>query len=115
MKNFEVSSLNQRITIQKRTLIKDEACNEIEGWSDYYSCYSAVLDTKTNVETTNSEQQSKQQVTFVARSCKKLSELICNAKNYRVVFNGYKFNILTADNYGYTHDKFRIVAVVDDE
>lgn len=115
MKNYEVSSLNQRITIQKRILIKDEACNEVEDWLDYYSCYSAVLDTKTSVEVSNAEQQSKQQVTFMARSCKKLSELICNTKNYRVLFNGYKFNILTADNYGYTHDKFKIVTVVDDE
>ncbi len=115
MKDYEVSALNQRITIQKREVVKDKACNEVEVWQDYYSCYAGVLNTKTNVEVENAEQQNKQQVTFIARSCKKLEALICNAKDYSIMFKGCRFNILTADNFGYTHDKFKLVVVSENE
>lgn len=115
MKNYEVRALNKRITIQKRTLIKDSAGNEIEQWQDYYTCYAGTLDAKTDVETENAEQQSKQRVTFIMRDCEKLDDVMFNTKRYRVVFKDYRFRILTADNFGYTQDKFKISAVIDNE
>ena len=115
MKNYEVRALNKRITIQKRTLIKDSAGNEIEQWQDYYTCYAGTLDAKTDVETENAEQQSKQRVTFIMRDCEKLYDVMFNTKRYRVVFKDYRFRILTADNFGYTQDKFKISAVIDNE
>lgn len=115
MKYYEVRALNKRITIQKRTLTKDNASNEIEVWQDYYSCYAGTLDAKTDVETENAEQQSKQRVTFIMRDCEKLYDVMFNTKRYRVVFKDYRFRILTADNFGYTQDKFKISAVIDDE
>ena len=69
MKYYEVRALNKRITIQKRTLTKDNASNEIEVWQDYYSCYAGTLDAKTDVETDNAEQQNKQKVTFTLPCC----------------------------------------------
>ena len=98
MKYYEVRALNKRITIQKRTLIKDSASNEIEVWQDYYSCYAGTLDAKT-----------------IMRDCEKLYDVMFNTKRYRVVFKDYRFRILTADNFGYTQDKFKISAVIDDE
>ena len=38
-----------------------------------------------------------------------------NTKQYRIVFRDYRFRILTADNFCYTQDKFKISAVIDDE
>ena len=115
MKYYEVRALNKRITIQKRTLIKDSAGNEIEQWQDYYTCYAGTLDAKTDVETDNAEQQNKQKVTFIMRDCEKLYDVMFNTKRYRVVFKDYRFRILTADNFGYTNDKFKISAVIDNE
>lgn len=115
MKYYEVRALNKRITIQKRTLIKDSAGNEIEQWQDYYTCYAGTLDAKTDVETDNAEQQNKQKVTFIMRDCEKLSDVMFNTKRYRIIFKDYRFRILTADNFGYTHDKFKISAVIDNE
>ena len=115
MKYYEVRALNKRITIQKRTLTKDSASNEIEQWQDYYTCYAGTLDAKTEVDTENGEQQSSQKVTFIMRDCEKLSDVMFNTKRYRIVFKDYRFRILTADNFGYTQDKFKISAVVDDE
>lgn len=115
MKYYEVRALNKRITIQKRTLTKDSAGNEIEQWQDYYTCYAGTLDAKTDVETNNAEQQNKQKVTFIMRDCEKLYDLMFNTKRYRIVFKDYCFRILTADNFGYTQDKFKISAVIDNE
>lgn len=115
MKYYEVRALNKRITIQKRTLIKDSAGNEIEQWQDYYTCYAGTLDAKTDVETDNAEQQNKQKVTFIMRDCEKLYDVMFNTKRYRIVFKDYRFRILTADNFGYTQDKFKISAVIDNE
>lgn len=115
MKNYEVKALNKRITVQKRTLTKDNASNEIEVWQDYYSCYAGTLDAKTDVETENAEQQSKQRVTFIMRDCQKLHDVMTDTKRYRVMFGNSTFRILTADNFGYTNDKFKISAVIDNE
>ena len=115
MKYYEVRTLNKRITIQKRTLTKDSASNEIEQWQDYYTCYAGTLDAKTDVDTENGEQQSSQKVTFIMRDCQKLHDVMTDTKRYRVMFGNSTFRILTADNFGYTNDKFKISAVVDDE
>ena len=115
MKYYEVRTLNKRITIQKRTLTKDSASNEIEQWQDYYTCYAGTLDAKTDVDTENGEQQSSQKVTFIMRDCQKLHDVMFNTKQYRIVFRDYRFRILIADNFGYMQDKFKISAVVDDE
>ena len=115
MKYYEVRALNKRITIQKRTLIKDSAGNEIEQWQDYYTCYAGTLDAKTDVETDNAEQQNKQRVTFIMRDCERLYDVMFNTKRYRIIFKDYRFRILTADNFGYTQDKFKISAVIDNE
>lgn len=115
MKYYEVRTLNKRITIQKRTLTKDSASNEIEQWQDYYTCYAGTLDAKTDVDTENGEQQSSQKVTFIMRDCQKLHDVMFNTKQYRIAFKDCFFRILTADNFGYTQDKFKISAVVDDE
>lgn len=115
MKYYEVRTLNKRITIQKRTLTKDSASNEIEQWQDYYTCYAGTPDAKTEVGTESGEQQSSQKVTFIMRDCQKLHDMMFNTKQYRIVFRDYRFRILTADNFGYTQDKFKISAVIDDE
>ena len=115
MKYYEIRTLNKRITIQKRTLTKDSASNEIEQWQDYYTCYAGTLDAKTEVDTENGEQQSSQKVTFIMRDCQKLHDVMFNTKQYRIAFKDCFFRILTADNFGYTQDKFKISAVVDDE
>lgn len=115
MKYYEVRTLNKRITIQKRTLTKDSASNEIEQWQDYYTCYAGTLDAKTDVDTENGEQQSSQKVTFIMRDCQKLHDVMFNTKQYRIAFKDCFFRILTADNFGYTQDKFKISAVIDDE
>lgn len=110
IKNYEVASLNQRITIQKRTLLKDEACNEVEIYQNYYSCYASVLEAKTTVKVDNREQINNQAVTFFVRSCKKVEALINSTKDYQLIYKNMVFDILQADNYGYTHDKFKIIA-----
>lgn len=115
MKYYEVRTLNKRITIQKRTLTKDSASNEIEQWQDYYTCYAGTLDARTGVGTENGEQQSSQKVTFIMRDCQKLHDVMTDTKQYRVMFGNSTFRILTADNFGYTHDKFKISAVIDNE
>ena len=113
MKNYEVRALNKRITIQKRTLIKDSAGNEIEQWQDYYTCYAGTLDAKTDVETENAEQQSKQRVTFIMRDCEKLYDVMFNTKRYRVVFKDYRFRILTAMIYTIlSKSSFRLILMM---
>lgn len=107
--------MNKRITLQQRNVIKDSACNETEGWQDYYSCYAAVVNAKTDVEVSNAEQQNKQEIVFFMRSCKKVEIIINQAKKFRIVFNGFCFDIKNADNYGYSHDRFKITAVVSNE
>ena len=52
---------------------------------------------------------------FIMRDCEKLYDVMFNTKRYRVVFKDYRFRILTADNFGYTNDKFKISAVIDNE
>lgn len=103
--------MRSRITIQKRIIVTDDSCNDIPKWNDYYSCYASVSKSKTDVSVKNAEQQNFQAIVFQTRSCKKIENLINNTKEYRVIFKDTAFKILSADNYGYTHDKFSIEVV----
>ena len=38
----DIGKLNKRITIQKLSLTTDEYGNQIQQWSDFYTCWAAV-------------------------------------------------------------------------
>lgn len=93
---MNASMLKNRIIIQKKTSAVNDIGQIAERWGDLMVChaYANRLSGQELIIAAASGQQDV--VTFTVRYCNALAEL--NSNDYRVVFMGRIFNILTVDN-----------------
>ncbi len=49
---MDIAAMNERILIQKSTVVTDRIGNRTNGWSDFYSCFATISDStgKSNAE-----------------------------------------------------------------
>ena len=78
----DIGKLNKRITIQKLSLTTDEYGNQIQQWSDFYTCWAAVSGIN------NRE--------YWIRHSKELKDI--NKTDYRIIFDNRIFDISFIDN-----------------
>lgn len=48
---MDIALLNQKITIQKNTVVVDDIGNHISKWDDFYSCYATISGESPNEST----------------------------------------------------------------
>lgn len=41
---MDIAAMNERILIQKSTVVTDRIGNRTNGWSDFYSCFATISD-----------------------------------------------------------------------
>ena len=103
---MDVALLNVRITIQNNTVTTDEVGNHIPAWADYYSCAATVSGesgSETEVAGTTAE---KTAVDFTVRYCRAVASIV--PTEYRVLFNGAVYNILSMDHMNYKRKALKL-------
>lgn len=93
---MNASMLKNRIIIQKKTSAVNDIGQISEQWDDLMVCYAyanRLSGQELIIAAANGQQDV---VTFTVRYCNALAGL--NSNDYRVVFMGRIFNILTVDN-----------------
>ena len=109
---MNASMLRNKITIQKKTAVADDIGKISEVWSDYMAVHAyanRLSGQELIVAAANGQQDT---VTFSVRYCRALADL--NSNDFRIVFMGRVFNILTVDNVQFMNVELKIRAVEED-
>lgn len=109
---MNASMLKNKITIQKKTAVPDDIGRISEKWSDFmvvHAYANRLSGQELIIAAANGQQDT---VTFSVRYCRALSEL--NSNDFRIVFMGRIFNILTVDNVQFLNVELKIRAVEED-
>ena len=109
---MNASMLKNKITIQKKTAVADDIGRISEVWSDYMAVHAyanRLSGQELIVAAANGQQDT---VTFSVRYCGALADL--NSNDFRFVFMGRIFNILTVDNVQFMNVELKIRAVEED-
>lgn len=100
-----IARFNERITVQKSTVVVDKYHNHMNAWEDYFSCY-AYANTYAKDEETEVLTHDERTVIFEVRYCSELAGI--TSTNYRVVFKGDAYNITNIDMMNYQKKCIRI-------
>ena len=109
---MNASMLKNKITIQKKTAVPDNIGRISEVWSDFmvvHAYANRLSGQELIVAAANGQQDA---VTFSVRYCRALADL--NSNDFRIVFMGRIFNILTVDNVMFLNKELKIRAVEED-
>ena len=103
----KIARFNERLTVQKNTVVVDKYGNHKNAWADYYSCFtyaSTYQYDKENEAATTTEERT---INFEVRYCDELKDL--DSTHYRVTFRGDSYDIQTVDFMNYQKKIIRIV------
>ena len=109
---MNASMLKNKITIQKKAAVPDDIGRISEIWSDFmvvHAYANRLSGQELIVAAANGQQDT---VTFSVRYCRALSEI--NSNDFRIIFMGRIFNILTVDNVMFLNKELKIRAVEED-
>ena len=109
---MNASMLKNKITIQKKTAVADDIGKISEVWADYMAVHAyanRLSGQELIVAAANGQQDT---VTFSVRYCRALADL--NSNDFRIIFMGRIFNILTVDNVMFLNKELKIRAVEED-
>ncbi|MDO5733508.1 MAG: phage head closure protein, partial [Eubacteriales bacterium] len=83
---MDIALLNKRVTFQKRSVASDAIGNQIEHWTDAYTC-AATISGEGGQETLISGAERDQHAMNVTVCwCKQIA--VVNPSDYRIVFDG---------------------------
>ena len=103
----KIARFNERIAIQKHTVVTDKYGNHKNVWTDYYTCFtyaSTYQYDKENEAATTTEERT---INFEVRYCGELKDL--DSTHFRVAFHGDRYDIQTVDFMNYQKKTIRIV------
>lgn len=101
--------LRHRITIEQKTITKDELLNNVEEWAEYYSCYASINGLSGSEYWAAQAQQAENTVTFLVRYHRKIENM--NPQAFRIIFKGSVYDIKHIDNFKYMNDTVKFKAV----
>ncbi len=99
-----ISRKNARITFQKNSISSDQYKNQIQSWTDYFTC-SAYASTFVAQEDGEKVIYENRSVTFETRYCPELAAV--NSTEYQILFEGEQYNILSIDPMNYQKKELR--------
>ena len=77
--------MNERITIEKNTVVVDKIGNHVNTWEEYFSCYT-YASTYEAQESGDEVTEENRSVTFSVRYCRETAAV--TSTGYRVNFHG---------------------------
>lgn len=104
---MKIASFNNRITIQKRTIIKVKGI-PTDKWDTFYNCWCSINSLYGSELYKALEVQLENVLNFTVRYTKTLDNI--NTKEYRVMWGTRVFNIIAADYFGFNKEKITIKA-----
>lgn len=99
-----IARRNERITFQKNEVYSDRYKNRLQQWTDYFTC-SAYADTYIANEDGDEVISEDRSITFETRWCPELADV--TSTEYRIVFRGENYNILSVDMMNYQRQTVR--------
>lgn len=109
----DIGKLNQRISIQKKTVISDDIGNQTEEWTKVHDCWAAV-NTVSGREFWAARQQNEENtVNFKVRYCKKIAEI--GTVDYRIIFHNKIYDIISVDNMLFADSLINVKAVMHND
>ena len=103
---MDVVLLNVKIVIEKNEVMVDEIRNRRNAWTEYYSCFATVGGEGGRETSVAGITVDDFDISFSIRYCKKASFI--NNTEYRVVFEGETYNILSVDHMNYKKKSLKI-------
>lgn len=103
---MDIALLNVKIVIEKNEVMVDEIGNRRNAWAEYYSCFATVGGESGRETSVAGITVDDSDISFSIRYCKKASFI--NNTEYRVVFEGETYNILSVDHMNYKKKSLKI-------
>ena len=100
--------LRSKITIQKKAAVPDDIGQISEKWADFYTCRCYANRENGEEAVIAAALGQRDTVVFSCRYCSALAEV--NSVDYRIVFGGAVFNILSVDNVQYLNREIKLRA-----
>lgn len=91
--------LNQKISIQKSSVIKDAIGNQTQKWVDYYDCWATVSGESGARKTDAGVIETDDDISFTVRYCRVV--LMVTPLKFRILFNGNLYSITSVDHASY--------------
>ncbi|MDD2375831.1 MAG: phage head closure protein [Eubacteriales bacterium] len=96
---MDIALLNVRVVFQKSAVTVDAIGNHKNEWKEFYSCYATVSGENGKETTAAGITVDDSDLSFSVRYCRTVSEI--NNTEYRVLFGGEIYNILSVDHMNY--------------
>ncbi len=110
----QANEFDRRITIERfDTAYRDERGNDIGGWREYYKCSAGIVTNGGNAAAAESRIDYNHTVEFKIRYCRAAAKIV--PEEYRVLYNGAYWRILSVFDVNAAHTLIKISAVTDDE
>lgn len=107
----KIARFNERITIQKNTVVTDRIGNHTNAWADWFSCFAYASTYQYDKEEAAATTRQEQTINFEVRYCTELKDL--DSTHYRVSFHGQPYDIESVDMMNYQRKTIRIVCKLD--
>ena len=96
---MDIALLNVRVVFQKSAVVVDAIGNHKNEWTEFCSCYATVSGENGKETTAAGITVDDSDLSFSVRYCLSVSEI--NNTEYRVLFGGEIYNILSVDHMNY--------------
>ena len=103
---MDIALLNVKITVEKNEVVVDEIGNRRNTWREYYSCFATVCGEGGREISVAGVIVDDSDISFSIRYCKTASFI--NNTEYRIVFNGEIYNILSVDHMNYKKKSLKL-------
>lgn len=105
---MKISLFNERIIIEKNTVVVDKNANHRNTWMEYFSCHAYVSATsyKEDEQEAAGLTVQDENLTFSVRYCSEIAAV--NAANFRVRFQRAVYNIRSIDWMNYQNKSVKI-------
>lgn len=107
----EIARFNERLTVQKNTVVVDRYGNHTNSWDDYYSCWCYAGTYQYDREREGAVTSGEQTVNFEVRYCTELEAL--DSTHYRILFRGNRYDIQTVDFMNYQKSTVKIICKLE--
>lgn len=103
---MDIALLNVKVAFQKNTVVVDAIGNHKNEWMDSYFCHATVSGEGGKEASAAGTTVDDSDISFTVRYCQKVSEL--NNTEYRVLFDGEIYNILSVDHMNYKRKSIKV-------
>ena len=93
---MDIALLNTRVTFQKRSVASDAIGNQIEHWTDAYTCAATISGEGGQETFIAGSERDRHAMNVTVRWCKQVAAV--NPSDYRIVFDGDVFDIERIDH-----------------